>query len=434
MDEVGRTEQPDRLLVTPARRRRPWRATVLVVLLTAAAAAFAWYMLTHQTAGTSGGHSRGASGAPQPVGITTARTGDIRIVQDALGTVTPLATVTVRTQIAGQLQTLAFTEGQLVQKGAFLAQIDDRPYQALRAQYQGQLARDQATLAQARADLTRYATLLKQDSIARQQADDQRFLVAQDEGAVRADQALIDAQTLNIAYCHIVAPVSGRVGLRQVDAGNYVQTSDTNGIVVITQLQPISVIFTIAEDVLPQVMAQLAAHATLQVAAYDRANDSQLATGSVATVDNQIDTSTGTVKLRALFDNAAGTLFPNQFVNARLLVDTRRGVVTLPQAAVQHGAQGAFVYEVRQGEADIATVKTGAADGDAVEIADGLAAGAQVVTDGTDRLRDGAPVTVQSIDGKQVAGAATAVPDTSATPHHHRRRAASGQAPAGQAP
>jgi multidrug efflux system membrane fusion protein len=354
------------------------------------------------------------------------------VIVSALGTVTPLATVTVKTQIAGQLQQIAFTEGQLVHKGDFLAQIDPRPYQAALDLAQAQLAKDEAVLRQAQVDLKRYQTLLKQDSIARQQADDQVYLVQQDEAAIKSDQAQIDTQKLNLAYCHIVAPTEGRVGLRQVDQGNYVQTSDANGIVVITQEQPISVVFSITEDNLPMVLKQIHAGGKLSVAAYDRANVVKLATGELATTDNEIDTTTGTVKLRALFANADESLFPNQFVNARLLVDTLHNVVTVPTAAIQRGAPGTFVYQVgTDSVVAVRTVKTGVTDGDKVQILSGIAAGDKVVIDGADRLRDGVHVTAkESAPAAAGPAAAGSTPPTQGaadgdqTPahmHHHQQ-------------
>jgi multidrug efflux system membrane fusion protein len=396
-----------------------WLGALLLLL---AAAALAWRMLAPAPTSAPQGHA--AQAPAQPVGIAIAARGDVRVVVNALGTVTPLATVTVKTQIAGQLQQLGFTEGQLVHKGDFLAQIDPRPYQAALEQYQGQLAHDQALLKQAQADLVRYQTLLRQDSIARQQADDQVFIVQQYAGAIRSDQAQIDTQKLNIAYCHIVAPVDGRVGLRQVDAGNYVQTSDANGIVVITQLQPISAIFSIAEDSLPMVQKQVHAGATLPVTVYDRANVTELATGELETTDNQIDTTTGTVKLRALFANIDETLFPNQFVNARLLVDTLHDVVTVPTAAILRGAPGTYAYLVgADATVSVRPVKIGVTDGDKVQIVSGLAAGDRVVIDGADRLREGAHVSAKD----ETPGTATPAPAAAAAAKPARRSASGGQ-------
>ena len=377
---------------------------LLAGLLLLAAGALAWRLLAPGQAPAPSG--RGGPAAPQPVGVATAVAGDLRIRLSALGTVTPLATVTVKTQIAGELQEVGFTEGQIVRKGDFLAQIDPRPYQALLEQYQGQLARDQALLAQARTDLKRYQTLLRQDSIARQQAEDQVFLVQQYEAAIRSDQAQIDTQKLNLIYCRITSPVDGRVGLRLVDPGNFVQPSDPSGLVVVTQLQPISVIFPLPEDDLPRVLARFHAGAKLPVTAFDRSNTIELATGEVSTIDNQIDTTTGTWKLRAMFDNADEMLFPNQFVNARLLVDTLRDVVTVPVAAVQRGAPGAYVYLVRpDNTVTVRPVKTGAVDGDREQIVSGVVVGDRVVVDGTDRLREGAAVTVHVVPDAAGAGA-----------------------------
>jgi membrane fusion protein, multidrug efflux system len=369
--------------------------------------------------------ARFQQGGLQSVGAATVALNNVPVVVNALGTVTPLATVTVQTQINGQLTQVGFTEGQIVQKGDFLAQIDPRPYEILKAQYEGQLAHDQGLLSQAQMDLKRYQTLAQQNSIARQQAEDQVFIVQQYQGSVKLDQAQVDAQALNIAYCHIVSPVTGRVGLRLVDPGNYVQTTSTSGIAVVTQLQPITVIFSIPEDDLPEIMPQLNAGTTLQVTAFDRANRKELAVGSVSAVDNQIDTTTGTVKVRAHFDNSDSALFPNQFVNAQLLVKTLQDAVTVPTAAIQRGSPGStpggppgtYVYainadnsvSVRQITVGPTYVAPTGASMTAVN--SGLAAGERVVTDGGDRLRDGLRVNVTAIDGSPVA--ATGAPSTS---------------------
>jgi membrane fusion protein, multidrug efflux system len=334
---------------------------------------------------------------PQTVRDAEAVKGDIPITIDALGTVTPLATVTVRTQIAGKLQEVAFKEGQLVKAGDFLAQIDSRPFQATLAQAQGQLAKDTALLAQAQSDLARYQTLVKQDSIARQQVDDQSFLVQQDKAAMATDQAQIDAANLNINYTHITAPVGGRVGFRLVDQGNYVQPSDASGLVVITQLQPITVFFSIPEDSLQLVSARLNSGAVLPVTVLDRNNVKKLATGELTTIDNQVDTTTGTVKLRATFANDDFALFPNQFVNVRLLADTLAGVVVAPNAAIQLGSIGNFVYVVGGDDTvSVRKVTIGAADADRTAVLSGLKVGEKVVIDGVDRLREGAKVAVRN--------------------------------------
>ncbi len=359
--------------------------------------------------------ARFQAGGLQSVGAAAITPGNIRVLVNALGTVTPLATVTIQTQINGQLTQVGFTEGQTVQKGDFLAQIDPRPYEILKAQYEGQLAHDQGLLAQAQMDLKRYQILAQQNSIARQQAEDQVFIVQQYEGSVKLDQAQVDAQALNIAYCHIVSPVTGRVGLRLVDPGNYIQTTSTSSIAVVTQLQPITVIFSIPEDDLPEIMPQLNAGATLQVSAYDRANVKQLAIGQVSAVDNQIDTTTGTVKIRSQFDNSDGVLFPNQFVNAQLLVRTLQNVVTVPTAAIQRGSPngqpGSYVYVVNaDSTVSVRPITGGPTDGSMTAVNSGLSAGERVVTDGADRLRDGLRVNVSTIDGKpaEATGAAPA--------------------------
>src|SRR5690349_1556140 len=401
----------DEPLVRPAqpggvvshRPRRSWGRRLIWLLLAAAIVAAAiWYFPRPETQPKNAG--RPAAGAPVPVGVTPVEKGDMPVTLSQLGTVTPLAMVTVKTQISGYLVQVAFKEGQMVNKGDFLAQIDPRPYQVALQQAEAQLAKDQALLKNAQLDLQRYNTLVAQNSIAKQTRDTQVSLVAQYEATVKADQANIDAQKLNLTYCRIVSPVTGRVGLRQVDAGNYVQTSDPNGIVVVTQLQPISVIFTLPEDNLPQVMKRVRSGASLPVTAYDRTGATELAKGRLDTVDNQIDTTTGTVKLRAIFDNEQEILFPNQFVNVKLLVNTLQNSDIVPNAAIQRGAPGTFVYFVKPDHTvAVQKVKLGPTDGQRVAILSGLQSGEAVVVDGTDRLRDGAKVTADSADHPDVA-------------------------------
>jgi membrane fusion protein, multidrug efflux system len=390
--------------VVSHRPRRSWVKRLVWLLLVAAivAAAF-WYFPRPQTQPKEG--ARGQSGAPVPVGVAAVVKGDMPVTLSQLGTVTPLAMVTVKTQISGYLVQVGFKEGQMVNKGDFLAQIDPRPYQVALEQAEAQLAKDQALLRNARLDLQRYDTLVGQNSIAKQTRDTQISLVAQDEATVKADQAQIDAQKLNLTYCRIVSPVTGRVGLRQVDPGNYVQTSDPNGIVVVTQLQPISVIFTLPEDNLPEVMKRVRAGASLPVTAYDRTASTELAQGKLDTVDNQIDTTTGTVKLRAIFGNDPDVLFPNQFVNVKLLVNTLHDANIVPNSAVQRGAPGTFVYVVKPEQTvGVQKVKLGPTDGQHIAVLSGLEPGENVVIDGTDRLRDGAKITVAPAQPVAAAG------------------------------
>jgi multidrug efflux system membrane fusion protein len=301
--------------------------------------------------------------------------------------------------------TVAFKEGDGVRSGDLLAEIDPRPFQVQLTQAEGQMARDQALLDNARIDLGRYRVLYAQDSIAKQQVDTQESLVHQYEGAVKADQGQIDTAKLQLVYCRITAPIGGRVGLRLVDPGNMVHASDTTGLVVLTQLQPITVVFTIPEDSLPAVLAKLKAGSRLPVEAYDREQTHRLATGALLTVDNQIDPSTGTVKLKAVFPNAADELFPNQFVNARLLLDVERGVTVVPVAAVQRGTRGTFVYVVRPDQTvEARPVQGGVSQGDDISITAGLSPGEQVVVDGADRLREGSAVEVRRMPAPAQGG------------------------------
>ncbi|WP_419727830.1 efflux RND transporter periplasmic adaptor subunit [Lichenicola sp.] len=406
----------------PRRSRRI--AMVVVVVLLLVAAVVAWRMFGsgkvphpgQQAAGGSKAGAHGPGGAPTSVSVATIGTGNIRVTLSGLGAVTPLDTVTVVTQINGQLQSLGFEEGQLVHKGQFLAQIDPRPYLVALEQAQGTLAHDEGLLAQARADSARYQLLNRQNSIAVQQAQDELFLIKQYEGTVIADQAAIDSAKLNLVYCHIVSPVTGRVGIRLVDPGNYVQTTNTGGLFVVTQLQPISVLFTLPEDDIPQVQEQMA-KGVLPVTAYDRSDAKALATGTLAAVDTQIDNTTGTVELRATFPNPDNTLFPQQFVNAHLLLQTLSGVVVAPQAAVQHGAPGDFVYLVKpDNTVAVQVVKTGPSEGGLIQITDGLKAGDKVATDGLDRLRNGGKISVAGPRKGGKPGAPAAASSAPASP------------------
>jgi multidrug efflux system membrane fusion protein len=345
--------------------------------------------------GRGGKGGKGGDGGPIPVVAGVAQMGDIPIYLSGLGTVVPQRTVTVRSRVDGELLRVNFTEGQYVKEGELLAQVDPRPFQVQLDQMEGQLIKDQALLANARIDLERYRTLFKQDSIASQQVDTQAALVQQYEGTVRTDKALVDNARLQLSYARITAPISGRLGLRQTDPGNIVHAADANGVVVITEVQPITVVFTLPQDNLPAVLQRMKGNAKLAVEAWDRGFRARLASGELLTVDNVIDITTGTVKLKAKFANADLALFANQFVNARMLLDTRSGVLTIPSAALQRGSQGSFVYVVKEDNTvSVRPVKLGPADAERVAVESGLAEGERVVTDGMDRLREGARVQV----------------------------------------
>jgi multidrug efflux system membrane fusion protein len=322
--------------------------------------------------------------------------GDIGINLNALGTVTSLATVTIRTQISGYLVKVAFKEGDEVKKGDLLAEIDSRPYEATLAQAKGQLARDEAMLKGAQVDLARYQGLAAQNAVPRQQLDTQIALVGQDQGIVEADRATVKSAEVNLNYTRILSPLDGRVGLRLVDQGNYVTAGDTNGLVVITQLQPISVLFTVPEDNLQAISKRLQDGAVLPATAYDRSGANKLADGALQTFDSQIDPTTGTIKLRAQFPNQSRALYPNQFVNVRLLLDTHKDVTTMPTAGVQRGVPGTFVYLINgDSTVSVRPVQLGVSDGDRVEVLAGLAPGDRIVIDGADKLRDGAKINIR---------------------------------------
>jgi len=445
--------EPAPVETRPPRRRRLF-VWIAVVAALAAAGAFAWRKFEPIAPTTNREESSGRPAQPpQTVRVAPVVLGDMPLTIDALGTVTPFETVTIRTQIAGTLQNVGFTEGQTVKAGDFIAQIDPRPYEAALAQAQGQLAKDQALLGQAQGDLARFQQLAKQDSIALQQVADQIALVAQDKAAIAADQAMVKTAELNVAYTHIVSPVTGRVGLRLVDPGNYLQPSDANGIVVITQIDPISVVFTTPESNLPRIAARLNSGVKLPVTVLDRDNVHALATGTLSTFDSQIDVTTGTIKMRSTFDNPNGVLFPNQFVNVRVLVDTMTDATLAPNPAIQLGASGNFVYLLNDNSTvSKRDVVIGPTDGKHTVITSGLKAGDKVVIDGVDRLRDG--VKVKVVDNPATAGAqagggqgleqggmGSAAGSASGAGQHHRRRhdqsgagegspaAAEGQAP-----
>ncbi len=383
----------------PWARRRPAGRTVLMILGVVVLAALAAFAL-NQCASKTGAGRRGRP--TTTVGVAKVVRGRMPIQLDELGTVTPLATVNVTSRIAGTLTRIAFKEGQMMREGALLAQVDPRPYQIALEQAQAQLARDQAGLANARLVLSRDETLLAENSIARQDVDTQRATVAQDEGVVKADQAAVDSARLNLGYTRITAPVAGRVGLRQIDVGNYISAGSATPVAVITEMNPIDVLFTIPEDEVQAVSDRMRSGATLPVQALDRSGGKVLGNGTLSTLDNQVDATTGTVKAKARFANPQGILFPNQFVNIRLLVNTLADVVVIPASAVRHGPQGDYVWVMHPDEtAHMQPVKTGPGQGETISIAQGLTPGQTVITEGGDRLREGSSV---QLPGQAPAG------------------------------
>jgi len=353
---------------------------------------------TSGAAGPPGGAARG----PMVIPVVAARThkGDIGVFINGLGAVTPIYTVSVKTQISGYLMKVAYKEGDTVHQGDLLAEVDARPYQVMLEQAEAMLAKDQANLDNARVDLVRYKTLVPLKAVPEQQLATQDAMVKQFEATVKADQAQIDAAKLDLVYCHIVAPITGRVGLRLVDPGHYVTPNDSTGLVVITQIEPISVIFPLAEDQLPTVLKKFRTGARLSVDVYDRegfeSGRPRIAQGWLATLDNQIDPSTGNVRLRANFDNKDGALFPNQFVNARLLVEEKRGVTLVPTAAVQRNSQITYTYVVKaDSTVTLRPITIGTTEGNDSEVTSGLAAGDVVVMTGVDKLQEGSKVRAQ---------------------------------------
>ncbi|MCM3869933.1 MAG: MdtA/MuxA family multidrug efflux RND transporter periplasmic adaptor subunit [Pyrinomonadaceae bacterium] len=374
------------------RRRGPW--ILLGLLLVGGVVGF--LIFQHQEKGKAAT----VKTPPSPVGVSistaVAEKGSIGVYINALGSVTPLSTVTVLSRVDGQLMSVNYREGQMVHKGDVLVEIDPRPFQALLTQAEGQYARDKALLENANIDLSRYQAAYSKNAIPKQQLDTQVATVHQLEGTVKNDQGLLDNARVQLAYCHITSPISGRVGLRLVDPGNIVHATDTTGMLIINQVQPISVIFSVAEDYLPQILQQLRRGNRLPVDAFDRAQQKKLSSGRLLTLDNQIDTTTGTIKLKAIFPNADLALFTNQFVNARLLVNTQQGVTLAPTAAIQRNAQGAFVFVVHPDQTvKMQTVSAGTTDGNETAV-EGLNVGDTIATDGFDKLQDGAKVVIRN--------------------------------------
>jgi multidrug efflux system membrane fusion protein len=403
-------------------RRLLTRRWLIVIAAVLALVLLAWLLTPKASKAPAG---RFANSGPMPVATAAAQSGSMPIIVNGLGTVTPITTVTVQSQISGQIMQIAFKEGQTVKRGDLLILIDPRPYQVALEQAEGALARDKALLANARTDLERYTTLFAQDSIAEQQLATQRSLVDQDIGTVKTDQAQIDAAKLNLVYCHISSPIDGRAGLQQVTLGNYVTPAEPNGLVVVTQMKPITVVFALPEDQIPPILEQMHAGKTLPVTAYDRSHTTQLASGSLDSIDSQIDTTTGTVKLKAIFANTDERLFPNQFVNADLLVNTLQGATLIPQAAVQRGAPGTYVYVVNaDSTVNVRKITLGAGDATNIAVTQGVKPGEVIVIDGADRLKDGAKVLLRQGAGAkapQGPGQSTAQGSSGQKQHQQRR-------------
>ena len=410
----------------PARPRSGRGAVITTIIVLLVIGGVVWWTKQNPAPEPQGRGGAGRNAPPMSVVDETIKKGDINITLNALGTVTSLATVTIRSQISGYLQKIDFTEGKEVKKGDLLVEIDPRPYEATLAQAKGQLTRDEALLRGAQVDLQRYQNLAAQNAVPRQTLDTQIALVAQDQGTVEADRAAVQSAEVNLNYTRIVSPVDGRVGLRQVDQGNYVTPGDTNGIVVVTQLAPISVLFTVPEDNLQAIAKRLQAGAVLPASALDRSGANKLADGTLATFDSQIDQTTGTIKLRALFPNEQRTLYPNQFVNVRLLLDTHKDVTTMSTAGIQRGVPGTFVYLVNQDSTvSVRAVQLGVTDGDRVEVLSGISPGDRVVIDGADKLRDGAKIVLRSeANANSPAGAA---PPTQNSPNGAKKRRPQGE-------
>jgi membrane fusion protein, multidrug efflux system len=386
-----RTIGPEHQLAPPPQSGSHWILWTLLVL--AIVLGVYIYMRNHKEAATSkagpsggGGGGRARMTGPVPVTVATATKGNIGVYLDALGTVTPVYTAEITPQAAGVLTTVNYHEGQFVSKGDSLIEIDPRPYQATLTQAEGALERDQNVLAQAQMDLDRYKEAWARNGINKQLLDDQEKIVLQDQGTVKNDQGTVDYDKVELSYCHITSPISGKVGLRLVDPGNVVQAGSTTPLVVVTQMQPITVIFPIAEDSLEQVLQRMRKN-SLTVEAWDRSETNKIATGKLSTTNNQIDTTTGTLKMRATFPNKDNALFPNQFVNTKLLVNTLNGVTLIPTGAVQHNGQVAFVYLIANGAAQVRNVKASVSDNGLIAV-EGINPGDQVATSSFDKLQD----------------------------------------------
>ncbi|HLX02471.1 MAG TPA: efflux RND transporter periplasmic adaptor subunit [Trinickia sp.] len=404
----------------PEKRTGRWRVVLAVVVLVLIALIVVHVIRKKEPV-------RGS--APQVVTVAAATLGEMPVVLSELGTVTPVATVTVLTQLSGYLTAVGYREGQDVEKGQFLAQIDPRQYEISKQQAEAQLAKDQAALAQARSDLARFADLYQKKSIAEQTYFDQKFLVQQDEAAVKVDQANIAQFELDLAYCHITSPVSGRVGLRLVDPGNYVTASSSPGIAVITTMKPTTVEFTVPQNSLGDVLQRFNAGAKMTVTAYSSDNTREIGTGTLYALNNQMATATGTVTLRAMFPNDDEALFPNEFVNVKLLVDTMQNAVLVPTPAVQSGAPGDYVYLVNaDSTVSVHKVTLGPSDGKHTVITSGLAAGNTVVTDGMDRLSDGVKIQVAQAKAAASGAAGASAPGGASHAQHRHAAGAASQA------
>jgi len=428
MDKPLKPPPTDRLLVesSPAKPRSRRGSVITTIIVLLLIAGVVWWTKQNPAPEPQGRGGAGRNAAPMSVVDETISKGDINISLNALGTVTSLATVTIRSQISGYLMKIDFTEGKEVKKGDLLVEIDPRPYEATLAQAKGQLARDEALLRGAQVDLQRYQGLAAQNAVPRQTLDTQVALVAQDQGTVEADRASVQSAEVNLNYTKIVSPVDGRVGLRQVDQGNYVTPGDTNGIVVVTQLAPISVLFTVPEDNLQAIAKRVQAGAVLPATALDRSAASKLADGTLATFDSQIDQTTGTIKLRALFPNEQRTLYPNQFVNIRLLLDTHKDVTTMSTAGIQRGVPGTFVYLINpDSTVSVRPVQLGVTDGDRVEVLSGISPGDRVVIDGADKLRDGAKIAMRNAANANTPAGAPA--PTQNSPNGAKKRRSEGE-------